>query len=439
MLLTELVPETYLSMRNSPQRQDLRPGRPRFINSGYFTPLLIAVLCCILLAVSWERGRGNFHRLTTAVLSDAPPPAHATGPGGEDVIHLTRTANAGAGTSEFVSATLLPGRGMNMLQLVARVPGHGEIPLLMAPSLDAAGKMLTGTGPDTNGALSATMGGAFLVPWAGRLQGRPSGTPGTLQTLWLGQHLTFPAMAPGSSLSTMGLLLDRGADATRNDVVLDGSSVDAVFHPGTFSGNWPSTGAVHMTVELSGRSVDLTVAVQNTGSTPMPVGVGWLPFFSLASQDRAHATLALPSSTRLETNRSTGIPTGRMVSVSGTPLDFSRARGTELGHAALDETYVRLSTAPLANGPVAELRDTAWGYGLRVLPLSANIKALRVMAPADKTWVAIGPNTNLDDALGSEWDTVEGSGISTLQPGDSLQWKVRVEIFSFRTGDGGNN
>ena len=358
-----------------------------------------------------------------------------TGPGGEEVIHLTRTPDAVGSQPEFVTATLLPGRGMNLLQLTAQIPGHGEVPLLTSPSLEQASQMLTGSGPDANGALSATMGGAFLVPWAGRLVGKPSANPGVLQSLWLGQRLTFPASSPGSSLSTLGLLLDRGADSTHSDVILDGQSVEAVFNPGTFSGYWPSTGSVHVLMELVGHRMDLTVTVQNTGGSPMPVGIGWLPYFNIASHDRARASLVLPSDTRLETNRSTGIPTGRMAPVSGTPLDFVRARGTALGHTPIDETFVHLTTGVLANGPIAELRDTAWGYGIRVLPLTGNIKALRVLAPADQPWVAIGPATNFDDALGSQWETSEGSGITTLQPGDSLQWKIRVEVFTFTAGD----
>ena len=412
-----------------------RPGRSRFTSSGHFTPTLIAVLCAILLAISWERGRGNFHRLTNAVLPDQVPPARPTGPGGEEAVRLIRNPDAIGGEPEFLSAILLPGRGMNLLQLTALIPGHGDIPLLMSPPLDDAAKMLTGTGPDANGRLSSTLGGAFLVPWAGRLAGKPSANPGVLQTLWLGQRLTFPALTPGGTLSVRGLLLDRSADSVHTDVMLDGQSVEGIFHPGTFSGNWPSTGSVHILAELAGHTLDLTVTVQNTGDTPMPVGVGWMPYFSIASRDRENATLTIPSSLRLEHDRSTGLPTGRTVSVTGTPLDFTSARGTRLGSTAIDDTFVHLTTGILANGPIAELRDTTFGYGLRIMPLTANIKGLHVIAPADKSWVSIGPETNFDDALGSEWNTSEGSGIDTLQPGDSLQWKVRVEVFTFRVGD----
>lgn len=422
-------------MSPTPRRPDIRAGRAHFTSSGRFTPTLITVLCAVLLAISWERGRGNFHRLTSAVLSTPTSPNTPTGPGGEEVIHLVRTPDAIASEPEFVSATLLPGRGMNVLQLTAQIPGHGEVPLLMSPPVAQATEMLSGTGPDTNGALSATMGGAFLIPWAGRLVGKPTDVAGLLQTLWLGQRLTFPASAPNSSLSTLGLLLNRPADSFHSDVILDGQSVEAVYHPGTFSGNWPSTGSVQIHVDLSGHTMELAVTVQNTGASPMPVGVGWLPYFCIASHDRAHASLVIPSSTRLETNRGTGVPTGRMVSVAGTPLDFVRARGTALGETGIDDTFVHLTAPVLSNGPIVELRDTAWGYGIRILPLTANIKALHIIAPPDKPWVAIGADTNFDDALGSEWDTAEGSGITTLQPGDTVQWKVRVEVFTFTAGD----
>lgn len=413
----------------------LRPSRAPFTSSGRFTPILIGLLCLILVGISWERGRGNFHRLTTAVLPAQPAGARPTGPGGEDAIHLTRTPDAVSGEPEFLSATLLPGRGMNLLQLTAVVPGHGEIPLLMAPSLATAGSMLTDTGADANGSLSATMGGAFLIPWADRLNGKPASTPGVLQTLWLGQRLTFPASQSGSLLSTLGLMLDRAADSTHVGTVLGGQSVEAVFHPGTFSGNWPSTGSVHILAELAQHSLDLTVTVENTGDSPMPVGVGWLPYFSIASQDRADATLTIPSSTILQIDRGTGLPTGQMTSVAGTSLDFTSSHGTRLGSKSIDATYAHLSPGILDDRPIVELRDTSFGYGLRITPLSNNIRAFRIVAPADKPWVAVAPDTNYDDPLGSEWNTSEGSGIVTLQAGDSLQWKVRVEIFTFTPQD----
>ncbi len=49
------------------------------------------------------------------------------------------------------------------------------------------------------------------------------------------------------------------------------------------------------------------------------------------------------------------------------------------------------------------------------------------MAPAGANYVSLGMQTNYDDALGKEWN---GDGIVTLAPGQSLEWKVRLEIFA---------
>jgi hypothetical protein len=139
----------------------------------------------------------------------------------------------------------------------------------------------------------------------------------------------------------------------------------------------------------------------------------------------------IPSGTRIEpADRRTGVPNGATLSTLNTPYDFTRAAGRPLGDVSLDETYLDLHTGVLSDGPIAEVHDPAWNYGLRIISETHNITNLRVIAPADKPWVSIGPNTNLPDPFGHEWDHLDGTGMVILQPGDRMQWKVRVEIFS---------
>ena len=100
----------------------------------------MAILCAILLIAAHERGHGNYHKLRERVIPVTPEPNMETGPGGQAAVTLRRSPNAVSGEPEFLSATLLPGRGMNLLQLTASVPGKGEVPILLSPSLtDAAG------------------------------------------------------------------------------------------------------------------------------------------------------------------------------------------------------------------------------------------------------------------------------------------------------------
>jgi aldose 1-epimerase len=77
---------------------------------------------------------------------------------------------------------------------------------------------------------------------------------------------------------------------------------------------------------------------------------------------------------------------------------------------------------------VAELTDPSYNYQLSVIPLTPDITSMHVVSPGDKPWVSIGPNTNLDDPFGPEWDSPENAGMITLTPGATLRWKVRLEI-----------
>lgn len=394
------------------------------------TPSILGILSLCLILASYEHTRGNLHRLKEHVVTpDGSPPSN--GPGGQDPLEIRRQRNANDSEPEFLSATLLPGRGFNLWQLTAFLPGRGEIPLLISPPVSKTGKLLNGTGPDFNGSGSTDFGGAFLAPWSAQLTGGPSAASGFLQTQWQGDRLSFPSITSGSSFSTEGLLLARGADAVQTKILSDGQAAQAIFHAGTFAGSWPGNTELTILVELTGRTVDLTMTAQNISTVPEPFAMGWHPYFSIPSGDRSNATLVIPSSDRLAPpDRRTGLSSGGILPTTDTPYEFVRAAGTRLGNAELDETYVNLHSALMADGPIAELHDPASNYGLRIIPLTSNIKAFHVVAPADKPWVSIGPDMNVPDPFGHEWDALDSNGIVVLQPGDTLQWKVRLEIFS---------
>ncbi|WP_433983038.1 hypothetical protein RBB78_15160 [Tunturiibacter empetritectus] len=74
-----------------------------------------------------------------------------------------------------------------------------------------------------------------------------------------------------------------------------------------------------------------------------------------------------------------------------------------MGALNLDDSFVELKRGMMADGPVAELRDPESGYGLRITATSATIKALRVYAPLDGSYISIEPQFNYDDPFGHEW------------------------------------
>jgi aldose 1-epimerase len=408
-----------------------RPSRlNRWSASGWMTPTILGVLCFGLVLGTYEHTRGNLHKLRAHVAANSDEPVHSNGPGGQDPVVLTRHINATTSDPEFTSVTLLPGRGFNLWQLTAFLPGHGEVPLLVSPPVAEASSLLAGTGTDANGSGSTSFGAAFLAPFANQLVGVPAPGTGTLQTMWQTQRLAFPSSGPGSPLSVEGLLLAQGADSIKVTPTQSGGSALATFHSGTFGGSWPGNTDLSILVEFSGHTVDLTVTAQNVGTAAEPFGIGWHPYFALPFGNRADASLLIPSSTRITpADKRSNSPSGDIESTDGAADQFFRAGGTRLGDISLDETYLGLHSAVLADGPIAELRNPAGGYGLRITPLTPNIKTLRVVAPANKPWVSIGPNMNLPDPFGHEWDKLDSTGMVILQPGDSVQWKVRVEIF----------
>src|SRR5438270_9875046 len=72
--------------------------------------------------------------------SAAPPesvnpqnvPAAAPQINGQDVVTLQRKATQNGAAPEFLSATVIPGRGMNLFQITANLPGKGTTNVFFA-------------------------------------------------------------------------------------------------------------------------------------------------------------------------------------------------------------------------------------------------------------------------------------------------------------------
>jgi len=402
--------------------------RRNLMRSGMVTGLILALLVVGLGIAYYEHGRGNLHKLEAKIVTvheDAPVPR----PGGQEAIVLTRTQLAGGSLPEFLSVTMLPGRGMNVLQITAFLPDKGEVNLLASPTVEQAALAMTGRDADAGGAASLAMGGAFEAPWAGRMGGVAS--QGRVAVGWRGHTMTLPAAGTEASVAMDGMILSRAADSADTAALPDGGQAAATFDAGDFGAHWPSKTDVRVTVLLSSRSIELTVTAHNTGDAAEPIGIGWHPRFAIRG-NREQLRLRVPGQMRAEARG--GLPTGVLLPVAGTAYDFTARDGARLGKMALDETFVQLRQELLDNGPVAELSDPASNYGLRLTALGSTIKAIHVEAPADADFVSIEPQFNYDDPFGREWDKVTDTGMAVLQPGQTTQWKVRLELLALSGG-----
>ena len=101
-----------------------------------------------------------------------------------------------------------------------------------------------------------------------------------------------------------------------------------------------------------------------------------------------------------------------------------------MGELSLNDCFVHLRAGLLENGPIAEIRDPKSNYGLRITAMTPTIKAMRAYAPSGAAFVSIEPHFNYDDPFGREWARDEDTGMVVLQPGQTVEWKVRLEIFA---------
>lgn len=425
----------YLSLVNRWfTRVRLQIRRAVVMRSGLLTLFILAMIF-LVSAFAWKaHQRGRFAQFQVELKRPASPPTPVVlRPGGQEPIILERTQVGEGSNPEFLKATLLPGRGMNVQQITAYIPGKGEVQLLASPPLDKAAALLTGAGDDLNGAASLIAGSAYEAPWAGRLYGNVSADGKTLTITWDGGHaLSLPLSGRSGILATAagGLLVKRQATLANTNVMPDGGEAKATFDAGDFDGHWLSKTQITTTVQLNSRAIEMRIIARNTGSQPEPMGLGWQPRFVILSNDRAAIRLRLPSDVRTETNRRSGLPTGKLLSSSGGEYDFTSRDGTPLGTLSLDDIFVHLRQAPLENGPIMEIRDTENNYGLRITTLSSPIKAVHVYAPADQKFISIAPQFNYDDPFGHQWPASEDTGMVTLAPGQSVEWRIRLEIFS---------
>jgi aldose 1-epimerase len=367
---------------------------------------------------------------TPAEPAPAAQPAAPEQIGGSDVVKLQRKATGGGSKPEFLTATILPGRGMNLFQITANIPGKGEIPLFF----DLPDQF--SSGDDSVGNLSFNGGGAFLLPYPNRIRGKISADGKTITTEWQGKTLTLPANFKGKKdgaevHSIHGLILKSQAESLNTETTSDGQTETGVIHAGDFGGHWLSKTDINFTFALTGDAIDTTITAKNIGDEPEPMSIGWHPYFAIPSGDRKQARIHIPAEKlALVNNYDDVFPTGKLVPVKSYQdgkYDYNAPDGKALDDDFLDDNF---STLKRTDGDVdVKLIDPAAAYGINILGVSPEIKTVQVYAPKEKQFVAVEEQFNFGDPFGEEWHGTD-TGMVTLKPGESVTWHVKLTLFT---------
>ena len=348
--------------------------------------------------------------------------------GGQKVVKLTRKATSTT-RPEFTSVTVLPGRGMELLQITANFPGKGEVNVLASPDENEARKMLDEQ-DNAFGDLGYRLGSAFLVPYPNRIVGKLSADGKTVTDEWHGRKITLPANNKGASPATQhamhGLILKAKTDDVKVKDIPGGQEVTGVVHAGDFGGHWPSKTDLNFTIRLTADGVDAIVTAHNVGKEAEPIAIGWHPYFNLPSGDRTQVRIHIPGEElALVDNYQNVFPTGEIKPVSG-QFDLRAPEGKALAQNFYDDNWSKLDRT---NGAaVVKVIDPKAQYGVAIEGLSPEIKTIQMYAPPTKQFVAIEHQYNFGDPFGKEWKGKD-TGMVTLEPGKSTTWHVRIKVF----------
>lgn len=349
---------------------------------------------------------------------------------GMPVVHLKREQ---AGTEpQFVSATILPGRGMNVFKIHAYFPGLGVIPVIDSPSLAVANSQDYGTAKDAYGDQSFTFGGAFLTPYPNRVLGKLSADGKTITTYWEGHKLVLPANWHNSAHPDLdkhamhGLILKENASNVVVRKTPEGEVVTADMKD-AFGNHWLSKTDLHFQLTLAADVFDAQVTATNVGKQDEPISIAWHPYLTIPSGEHAQTRLSVPATMHTEVNNYQDVfPTGKLTPVKGTRFDFNTPEGRPLADGYLDDNWSHLERKD--GKVVVSIFDPASGYGVSEMGLSPQIRTLQVYSPPTAKFVVVEQQFNFADPFGKEWHGMD-TGMVTLKPGQSVTWHVQLKLF----------
>jgi aldose 1-epimerase len=327
----------------------------------------------------------------------------------------------------FLTAAIAPARGMMLVQARVRLADDTEVDLVLRPPADIVARF--GGPEDFCGNLSFSFGAAVLLPYANRIRGTPAENGREIVVSICGEEVRLPANWGGRRFGAERYAM-HGLILNRVFAIVDETEdrIRGVLRAGDFAGHWVSSTDVEVGYRLEPERLSLTVQATNAGEHPLPMSIGWHPYFNIGGKGRAAARLQIPASGRLEVNNSDELlPSGRVLPVAGTAYDFAAPNGRALDTTFLDDCFVDLQASGAR--AVASVSDLWPGLGVRLNAAAPPVRAFQVYAPSDQDFLAIEPQFNWTDPFWSGWRGA-ATGYVLLQPGEQTIHDVQLELFA---------
>lgn len=290
---------------------------------------------------------------------------------------------------------LEPGRGVQWSALEAR---RGKDWLALSPDCREASARPR-VGQDERVPLAAAC--FHMIPYSNRVRDARFAFDGREHTLFAPEKHAMHGMVRKRAWRV----------ATRTDVSLT-CTFDSADHAG-FEWPWP----IRCTIAhaLDGPTLRATTSVTNAGTSPMPAGLGWHPYF-VRDLEGAAPVLRLPVEAVYPDASGTCLPDDAPVALPA-ELDF---RG---GRALAPGRHIDCCLAGLDGAVDIEWPDAGIRLSLAADPVCTHL----VLYNPGMPHFAVEPVTNANDAFDLEARGV-GAGVRVLEPGETLEATLALGV-----------
>jgi galactose mutarotase-like enzyme len=336
---------------------------------------------------------------------------------------------------QIVSLEVAEAAGATPVEMKVRMPDGSEFNLLGksdASQIEARYRRRLEIGAPYPGNVFFQPGAAgVLFGLANRLTGRQVRL-GVIEAEICGCRVTAPlnsGLGPGQKPHHLhGFAFDKPTHVTQFEDSR-GLHLRAEFGEGFYQPYWTGKAKLSTIHSVEKGAYIFRMEIENTGHSPVPMGVGSHSYFCAPSGDPASVKLWIPGRKRIEIDNYTNVlPTGRISSVEPeSDFDFSKPCGRHLNGQYLDNLWVDLELDE--NGyAFTEFIDTKAKLRMRMTALTKNIIGIQAYAPKPEQGVfaALEMVTNLPDPREDLWKTTP-TGMRRLEPGERMSYGYKVE------------
>ena len=257
-------------------------------------------------------------------------------------------------------------------------------------------------------------GSACLFPFPGRIQGG--------RFAFRGREIQLPVTAPDGN-AIHGVVRTRPWRVIRTDAAKVRARITTA-EANIPAAEWPWPFELTLAVSLNRGALRVATEARNVGSEPMPIGLGFHPYFRIDDQTKVQIDATE------EWAQDAGLPTGEVRQL--TNRDWPR-KALPIGQIPPD--------SEMPEGPVRNrlLRKAGGRSGVRasltypdrIVTLTANAGFRRMVffTPASPPLVSLEPQTCIPNAHRLAGEGNQETGLVVLEPGErwSGWWELRVE------------